>query len=1169
MAEKSKHFDDSPEALIRMDLEKATLADLRIEASAKGRSDTGTREQLTEKLVKIRLEELRGSGALGDPTPGRGLVTPSSRPAVGDIQAEPPAAFMKMCAESQQQQVKMFELMSDLIMRVGARADNSGPSPHSPAASETGSVLSGPVIQRRFGRLFAAVTTKLEGLKEADGSIELEMHLQALEVAFKRFDDFFQDKVDFLDGEEGKDTLVEEHAELQAGVLCAQSEARQRLSRIKQEAEEDRRAGALAAGVEPPTFCGSPLSFPSWWEAFEAQVDKNPRVSRFYKMQYLKKCLTGSAASVLAEVSPLAENYPMAVELIKKSFGKGRVVVRHLVHRLINIEQPRAADYQSLRKLRDELCSGVSTLESHAPTVETLLVPLMESKLPEKVREDWERRVAVDLKQDEFATKEQFLHFLTSEVEAKEAAAEHKDKQPQFQGSQSAPTQANGGLHQKQQSGATHSAQALVADVAAGTTGQAGRERRDGRQPLKECPLCRRQPHNLAECQSFLQLSRDQRCIQVIIKNASHFCKNCLALKGTEQHGNKNCDIQCTYSGCKGYHHILWYHDSTTGGQANSTGGQANTTLVSLVNQRSLCRAAKEVESQRILPTAMAFVAFQGQRLKIRVGLDSFSTQTFVTKAVVSKLGAPTFAPKPMSISGFNGQITSEIMPMVELELRSYMEPEFCIPIRATVKNGRICSPLSAVSFNAQQAGFLQDLNLTEDFPHGEIDIDLLVGAEYFWRLVRQVVHPTKPGLPSAVSTPFGYVLSGPWDQRGAGDVDVTMLVQPAAPAVCPEEMNQLQQQVERFWSLENLGLSEEISLLTAEEKLAEKQFQSSVQFDGERYIVALPFRPGAQPLQNNYEKALQHLLTTEQRLQTNEKKREVYSEAINEYERLGFAQELTEQEYDSLRHGPCYFVPHHPVFKSSSTSTKVRIVFNASSPDSKGISLNQCLLPGPALQPDIGQVLLRFRCHRVAINADIKKMFCQTRICPEHYRYQLYLWRDCDKSRAPRIMAMNRVMFGVTSSPFLAMRAIRAHFAREDIQARFLEVIQAVAPNIYVDDVHTGGDSVEKVVALQQDLVELFSRGGWELTKFATNSSEVLAKIGEEMRLPGQTVSLAEDSNSPATALGLRWNTTEDVLMCNLAERAVITKRITKRLILATVSSIYDLFGFFAPFTI
>ena len=68
-------------------------------------------------------------------------------------------------------------------------------------------------------------------------------------------------------------------------------------------------------------------------------------------------------------------------------------------------------------------------------------------------------------------------------------------------------------------------------------------------------------------------------------------------------------------------------------------------------------------------------------------------------------------------------------------------------------------------------------------------------------------------------------------------------------------------------------------------------------------------------------------------------------------------------------------------MFRKDKTTTKCRAVFDASTKNEEGASLNNCLLPGAALQPDLVSILLRFRLHRVAMMADVRKMFLQVKV--------------------------------------------------------------------------------------------------------------------------------------------------------------------------------------------
>lgn len=47
-------------------------------------------------------------------------------------------------------------------------------------------------------------------------------------------------------------------------------------------------------------------------------------------------------------------------------------------------------------------------------------------------------------------------------------------------------------------------------------------------------------------------------------------------------------------------------------------------------------------------------------------------------------------------------------------------------------------------------------------------------------------------------------------------------------------------------------------------------------------------------------------------------------------------------------------YLPHHPVIRESSSTTKLRVVFNASSNTSNNTSLNSHLLIGPKLLNDL-----------------------------------------------------------------------------------------------------------------------------------------------------------------------------------------------------------------------
>ena len=62
-------------------------------------------------------------------------------------------------------------------------------------------------------------------------------------------------------------------------------------------------------------------------------------------------------------------------------------------------------------------------------------------------------------------------------------------------------------------------------------------------------------------------------------------------------------------------------------------------------------------------------------------------------------------------------------------------------------------------------------------------------------------------------------------------------------------------------------------------------------------------------------------------------------------------------------------------------------------------------------------------------------------------------------------------------------------------------EVTKAVRRNFYVDDVLKSVPKLEQAVHLASDLTKLLKEGGFCLTKFASNSREVLQSIPSDLR--------------------------------------------------------------------
>ena len=115
------------------------------------------------------------------------------------------------------------------------------------------------------------------------------------------------------------------------------------------------------------------------------------------------------------------------------------------------------------------------------------------------------------------------------------------------------------------------------------------------------------------------------------------------------------------------------------------------------------------------------------------------------------------------------------------------------------------------------------------------------------------------------------------------------------------------------------------------------------------------------------------------------------------------------------------YYLPMHGVSKASSTTTKLRVVFDAIAKSSNSLSLNETLATGPTLYPTLKTILLRFRLHKIALS----KMYRAVYLDPKDRDLHHFLWRE--QPTGPLVdFRMTSVTFGVSSSPYLAIRALQ-----------------------------------------------------------------------------------------------------------------------------------------------
>ena len=225
---------------------------------------------------------------------------------------------------------------------------------------------------------------------------------------------------------------------------------------------------------------------------------------------------------------------------------------------------------------------------------------------------------------------------------------------------------------------------------------------------------------------------------------------------------------------------------------------------------------------------------------------------------------------------------------------------------------------------------------------------------------------------------------------------------------------------------------------------------------------------------------ALSMLTNLEKSLQRKSAKvGQAYNAIIEDYERKHYIRKVPGSRLNEDQ----WLLPHFPVVREDKTTTKVRIVFDAAA-KVNGTSLNDTVLPGPKLQREVTDVLVRFRRAPVALTADVSEMFLQVGLKPEDRPYHRFLWRNFDTSSKPDVYEFQRLPFGNAASPFCAQHVLHAH--AQSNANDYPEAADTVDNSMYVDDVLDLCETIPAVKEVRRQLSTLLDKAGFKLQKMA-----------------------------------------------------------------------------------
>lgn len=896
--------------------------------------------------------------------------------------------------------------------------------------------------------------------------------------------------------------------------------------------------------IKMPTFDGKYDRWLEFKDVFLALVHDNESLSKIQKFYYLRESLEKDASEALKSINVCADNYEVAWQFLIERYERKNLIINNHLHDMFEYPKIYKESHIELRNICDSFVKHLKALKALGENTESwdrLVIYLIANKLDVITRRDWENYKFLG----NLPTINDILTFLRQKSDLLEKMNYFKTNKTHELTTNKKPATRSYGLAATDQSETTF-----------------------------KCYFCQGL-HPIYRCDDFLKHSIENRIEQV---KRLKLCFICLR----NSHPTWKCKMKKCFK-CKGAHNTILHLPvrkennqtnntptlnsnnpepcdatvpSTTAatavwnlpletGERMSTNDAVRSETHALAGAED-CEVARLCDSSQVLLSTVVvkLKCFDGRFIEARALLDSGSQSNFMSTRICDLLNI-----RPQKIEHIVkgvGQTITHVNKRVNVDMSS-KNNEFMTRLNCLVVSNIICK-LPNISFKKEPLKIPSNFYLADPQFNVCKEIDLLLGSDVFWRVLKPGHHMLGVDLPVLKNTVFGWVVAGkmaPNDKYLEKTVSCLSLLEPERP---------LEEIICKFWNIEEVGSNKN---LTDEERYCEEYFEKTVERDTTgRYIVKIPFKPEVKDLGYSRDKALKRFHLLETKLKKNPDLAKEYKQFMLEYQDLKHMSEV------ELKNEEGYFLPHHAVLKSTSVTTKCRVVFDSSCKTNNNLSLNDVQYVGPTLQQDIFSILSRFRLYKYVMTADVSKMFRQILVAPEHRKYQKIFWRDNQNDNL-KVFTLNTVTYGNASSPYLAVKCL-FHLASQNVEV-FPNVSNIIKRDFYIDDLLTGGNNKDVILNLQRDITKVLNSAGFQLRKWLCNDKDLLKnfELFDDLEINVLNIGQGEQNKT----LGVFWDSNEDVITYKINVSSVLPLRIiSKRSILSVVCQVFDPLGLVGP---
>ncbi|CAG7834409.1 unnamed protein product [Allacma fusca] len=757
-------------------------------------------------------------------------------------------------------------------------------------------------------------------------------------------------------------------------------------------------------------------------------------------------------------------------------------------------------------------------MESHIRALDTLgvtsekcasmLYPLVESCLPEETLRAWQRHsqnIATGGPDKSKNRLTRVLEFLRSEVEGEERI-------------QLART--GFGLGTKRERVPKEKDVPEIIPTAAGLLNH---ENQNSPKSPK-CIFCSKR-HTSQDCFQAQTMTLPEKKNEVVKKKG---CFSCLKVG----HLSKDCKVQLRCLLCSQKHFPVMCPELPRKKEITAVSHKENDSTI----KPSLANLSHSPEV--LLKTLIVSINIGGKSRPVRVLIDDVSHRSYILRSIAEDMKLNPVGSEAMIHALFGG-VNSEPVEHIRYDVPvAKLDGTYHCSLHL-LDQEKICSAVPKVPRGPWLGELKQRKIWISDVGNENSNVDILIGADLAGKLMTGQVKHLKSGL-VAIETKLGWTLMG--QLPGKTRSEVCSLVVSSLMS-CDASISNL-------WSLEAIGINDptETSSRAELELAAKEHFLRTVRVNEEgRYEVHLPWVEGHPKLGINRDIAEKRLLATTAKLKAGGRF-EDYAKVFQEWLSSGVIEVVPDDGADEVAH----YLPHRAVFKESSSTTKVRPVFDASA-HAKGFpSLNDCLEKGPNLIEQILVILIAFREKRIGVVSDIAKAFLQLSVTSRDRNFLRFLWWENSLAKKIRAYRHRRVVFGVSSSPFLLGAVLEHHLCIAPVHLK--RTAELLHRSFYVDNCVSCVDDQDELAMFIQESQELLEMGKFDLR-------------GWEFTLPGDTVAVDQIQDVPV--LGLLWNKLDDTLRCDVKGTGQTEALVTKRKILSVTHQVFDPLGILCPVTL